>query len=106
MSPMAFLQRPVRWLQAITRYQATGSGGPNFAYELCVRKITPEQRTTLDLSRWEVAFMVQSRYGQTPWNASPLPLLPVVSVVRHGLPATVSQKQPSWSPAVKKALLP
>ena len=56
MSPMAFLQRPVRWLQAITRYQATGSGGPNFAYELCVRKITPEQRTTLDLSRWEVAF--------------------------------------------------
>jgi acyl-CoA synthetase (AMP-forming)/AMP-acid ligase II len=56
MSPMAFLQRPIRWLQAITRYRGTGSGGPNFAYELCVRKITPEQRTTLDLSSWEVAF--------------------------------------------------
>jgi acyl-CoA synthetase (AMP-forming)/AMP-acid ligase II len=36
MSPVAFLQRPVRWLQAISRYKATTSGGPNFAYELCV----------------------------------------------------------------------
>ncbi|MCG8353428.1 MAG: fatty acyl-AMP ligase, partial [Chloroflexales bacterium] len=56
MSPMTFLQRPVRWLQAISRYQATISGGPNFAYDLCVRKTTPEQRATLDLSRWGLAF--------------------------------------------------
>ncbi|BDA72449.1 acyl-CoA synthetase [Calothrix sp. PCC 7716] len=56
MSPMAFLQRPLRWLQAISHYKATTSGGPNFAYDLCVRKITPEQRVTLDLSSWEVAF--------------------------------------------------
>ncbi|MEH1967247.1 AMP-binding protein [Nostoc sp.] len=56
MSPMAFLQKPVRWLQAISDYKATTSGGPNFAYDLCVRKITPEQRATLDLSRWELAF--------------------------------------------------
>ncbi len=56
MSPVAFLQRPVRWLQAISRYKATTSGGPNFAYELCVSKITNEQRETLDLSSWEVAF--------------------------------------------------
>jgi amino acid adenylation domain-containing protein len=56
MSPVAFLQRPLRWLQAISRYQATTSGGPNFAYDLCVSKITPEQRATLDLSSWEVAF--------------------------------------------------
>jgi acyl-CoA synthetase (AMP-forming)/AMP-acid ligase II len=56
MSPMAFLQRPVRWLQAISRYQATGSGAPNFAYDLCARKVTPAQRATLDLSRWELAF--------------------------------------------------
>lgn len=55
MSPMVFLQRPVRWLQAITRYGATTSGGPNFAYDLCVRKITLEQRATLDLSSWDVA---------------------------------------------------
>src|SRR5678815_2982661 len=56
MSPMAFLQRPFRWLQAISRYRATTSGGPNFAYDLCVRKITPEQRAVLDLSSWSVAF--------------------------------------------------
>jgi acyl-CoA synthetase (AMP-forming)/AMP-acid ligase II len=56
MSPVDFLQKPLRWLQAISRYKATTSGGPNFAYDLCVQKITPEQRTTIDLSSWEVAF--------------------------------------------------
>jgi len=56
MSPVAFLQQPFRWLQAISRYKGTTSGGPNFAYDLCVRKITKEQRVTLDLSSWEVAF--------------------------------------------------
>lgn len=56
MSPMAFLQRPFRWLQAISRYRVTCSGAPNFAYDLCVRKITSEQRTTLDLSSWDIAY--------------------------------------------------
>ena len=56
MAPVAFLQSPFRWLQAISRYQTTINGGPNFAYEFCVEKITPEQRATLDLSSWEVAF--------------------------------------------------
>ncbi len=56
LSPMSFLQKPFRWLQAISRYRCTISGGPNFAYDLCVRKITPEQRATLDLSSWRLAF--------------------------------------------------
>ncbi|HEX5715361.1 MAG TPA: amino acid adenylation domain-containing protein, partial [Thermoanaerobaculia bacterium] len=56
MSPIAFLQQPLRWLAAISRYRATTSGGPNFAYELCVRKITEERRAGLDLSSWRVAF--------------------------------------------------
>ncbi|MEH1904270.1 MAG: fatty acyl-AMP ligase [Nostoc sp.] len=56
MSPVEFLQKPIRWLQAISHYKATTSGGPNFAYDLCIRKVTPEQLTTLDLSSWEVAF--------------------------------------------------
>ena len=47
--PASFLQRPIRWLRAITRYRATNSGGPNFAYDLCVRKITDAQRDELDL---------------------------------------------------------
>ncbi|GAB1543622.1 fatty acyl-AMP ligase [Scytonema sp. NUACC21] len=56
MSSMDFLQKPLRWLEAISRYRATTSGGPNFAYELCLHKIKPEQRSSLDLSSWEVAF--------------------------------------------------
>ncbi len=56
MSPVAFLQRPLRWLEAISRYRAATSGGPNFAYDLCVRKITSEQRASLDLSSWTIAF--------------------------------------------------
>lgn len=56
MAPVDFLQKPVRWLQAVSRYKATTSGGPNFAYDLCVRKIKPEQLASLDLSSWEVAF--------------------------------------------------
>jgi acyl-CoA synthetase (AMP-forming)/AMP-acid ligase II len=56
LSPVHFLQRPARWLQAVSRYGATTSGGPNFAYDLCVAKVSPEVRAGLDLSRWEVAF--------------------------------------------------
>jgi len=56
LSPLAFLQRPFRWLQAISRYKARISGGPNFAYDICVEKVRPEQIETLDLSCWTLAF--------------------------------------------------
>jgi acyl-CoA synthetase (AMP-forming)/AMP-acid ligase II len=56
MSPLMFLQNPLRWLRAIAKYRATTSGGPNFAYELCVRKFKPELLNQVDLSCWEVAF--------------------------------------------------
>lgn len=56
MSPVAFLQRPRRWLEVISEYRATTSGGPNFAYDLCVRKIPAGERDGLDLSSWKVAF--------------------------------------------------
>lgn len=56
MSPERFTIRPLRWLEAITCYQATTSGGPNFAYEWCVQRIKPEQLERLNLSSWEVAF--------------------------------------------------
>lgn len=55
MPPLLFLQKPIRWLKAISRYRATISGAPNFAYDLCVQKIKPEQRADLDLSSWELA---------------------------------------------------
>jgi amino acid adenylation domain-containing protein len=56
MSPVSFLQRPLRWLEAISRWRATTSGGPNFAYELCLRKAGPEALAGLDLRSWRVAF--------------------------------------------------
>ncbi|WP_144052388.1 non-ribosomal peptide synthetase [Anabaena sp. PCC 7108] len=56
MAPVTFLQTPFYWLQAISRYRATTSGGPNFAYDLCIRSTTPEQRSQLDLSSWQLAF--------------------------------------------------
>ncbi|MBG1266864.1 fatty acyl-AMP ligase [Nostoc sp. WHI] len=56
MPPTAFVQQPIRWLQAISHYKATHSGGPNFAYELCINRITQEQLATLDLSTWRFAY--------------------------------------------------
>ncbi len=55
-SPTHFLQKPARWLQLISDTGATISGGPNFAYDLCVDKITDEMKSTLDLSNWALAF--------------------------------------------------
>jgi acyl-CoA synthetase (AMP-forming)/AMP-acid ligase II len=56
MAPALFLQRPYRWLRAISEARVTISGGPNFAYDLCSQKITAEQRENLDLRCWKVAF--------------------------------------------------
>jgi acyl-CoA synthetase (AMP-forming)/AMP-acid ligase II len=56
MDPHAFLQKPVRWLQLISKYRATTSGGPNFGYDLCVDRISDEDKLGLDLSSWTLAF--------------------------------------------------
>jgi acyl-CoA synthetase (AMP-forming)/AMP-acid ligase II len=56
MSPVDFTQQPVRWLRAISSHRATTSGAPNFAYDLCARRITDAQMVGLDLSSWRVAF--------------------------------------------------
>ena len=56
MSPGAFIRDPVVWLKAISRYRATTSGGPDFGYRLCSRRIREEEAARLDLSSWEVAF--------------------------------------------------
>lgn len=55
MSPVAFLQSPIRWLRAVSKYGADTSGGPDFAYDMCVRRTTPDERAGLDLGKWSVA---------------------------------------------------
>lgn len=56
MSPISFIQKPFRWLQAISKYQATTSGAPNFAYDLLCDRVSDDQLAQLDLSTWQVAF--------------------------------------------------
>lgn len=67
MSPMAFLQKPIRWLRTISRYKGNTSGGPNFAYQLCVDKIADEDLEGVDISSWVTAFN-----GAEPVRASTL----------------------------------
>jgi acyl-CoA synthetase (AMP-forming)/AMP-acid ligase II len=67
MSPIHFLQRPFSWLKAITRHRATIAGGPNFAYDLCVRKIPPDKRSQLDLKSLQLVFI-----GAEPVRAATL----------------------------------
>lgn len=56
MPPAAFTQRPLRWLKAVSDYRATHTGGPNFAYDLCVRRISEAEREDLDLRSWQLAY--------------------------------------------------
>ncbi|WP_322007505.1 non-ribosomal peptide synthetase [Paraburkholderia tropica] len=56
MSPQYFLERPLRWLDAIARHRGTISGAPDFAYRLCAERINDETRAKLDLSSWRLAF--------------------------------------------------
>lgn len=56
MAPATFLQRPFRWLEAISRCRASTSSAPNFAYDLCVDRIGEDERRTLDLSSWRTSF--------------------------------------------------
>ena len=56
LSPLAFLSRPSSWMRAIHRHRGTISGGPNFSYELCLRRISDEEMEGIDLSSWRFAF--------------------------------------------------
>lgn len=82
MQPIDFIQKPGRWLRAISTYAGTVSGGPNFAYDLCVRKVSDEQREGLDLSSWEVAYT-----GAEPVKSSTVSAF-VDAYAAHGLRAS------------------
>ena len=56
MAPLDFIRRPAQWLRAISKYRASISGGPNFAYDLCVERVKDEAVAELDLSCWNLAF--------------------------------------------------
>jgi acyl carrier protein len=85
MSPLAFLSHPSRWLWAIHRHRGTLSGGPNFAYELCLKRIDDSELEGLDLSCWRYAFN-----GAEPVSPDTLAAFEQ-RFARHGLAATALQ---------------
>jgi acyl-CoA synthetase (AMP-forming)/AMP-acid ligase II len=97
MSPADFLKHPLRWLQAVTAFKVTHTGGPNFGYELCVRKVTPEVLEGLDLSSWRTAYCgaepvragTMRRFLETfaPRGLSPTALAPVYGLAEVTLKA-------------------
>jgi acyl-CoA synthetase (AMP-forming)/AMP-acid ligase II len=56
MSPLSFIEKPVRWLDAVSRHRGTVTGGPNFAFDLCVRRVSEAQKERIDLSSCDVFF--------------------------------------------------
>ncbi len=115
MSPTAFMKNPIRWLQAISGYGATTSGGPNFAYEACLQAITPELLETLDLRRWKVAFTgaepicadTLRRFSEVfgPARFSPEAFLPCYGLAEATLMATAKKHAcPTISTVLESAL--
>ena len=88
MSLVHFLQKPVRWVSAISRSRATTSGGPNFSYELCARQVSDAQRADLDLRSWTVAFNGAEPVRAATINVSPIGLLSAVFGDRPSIPVT------------------
>ena len=97
--PSAFIARPARWLQAIHRHRGTLSAAPNFAYELCIKRITDEELANLDLGSWRVAMngaeavmpatiaRFQERFGHCGFR--PSAMMPVYGLAECSLGLTV-----------------
>lgn len=98
MSPVLFLKRPTAWLDAISTYGGTVSFAPNFAYELCRKRVKPSQLATLDLSRWRVAgcgaepirpdALLQFAEYVAPAGFAPSAFLPCYGLAEHALAVT------------------
>lgn len=116
-SPLAVVKRPIRWLQGISRYRATTSGGPDFSYDMCVQRITEEDCAGLDLSSWEVAFngaepiraesMASFSEKFHPYGFQPSAFVPVYGLAEATLMVTSPSKSepPTTQRFEAKALL-
>lgn len=99
-SPEHFIQRPVRWLRAISHYRAELSGAPNFAFEMCLRNIRDEELEGLDLSCWKAAPCGAERVRPetidrftrrfAPYGFRPEAFLPAYGLAEATLSLTVS----------------
>ncbi|MEZ4236222.1 MAG: AMP-binding protein [Myxococcota bacterium] len=106
MSPLEFLRDPLRWLVAIDEHRGTVSGGPNFAFDLCVRKADPRVTADLDLSTWRVAFNgaepvrpdTMRRFAETfaPCGFDPGAFLPCYGLAEGTLLVSAGRAEPAW----------
>jgi acyl carrier protein len=115
LSPFAFLNRPERWLWAIHYHRATLSAAPNFAYELCVRKIEEKAIEGLDLSSWRIAFNgaeavspdTLTRFTQrfAPYGLRPEALFPVYGLAESSVALTFPPlgRPPRVDPIVRES---
>ncbi|WP_280314778.1 fatty acyl-AMP ligase [Nocardia abscessus] len=102
MSPGTFIRRPLLWLEAISRYRAHTSGGPNFAFDACVARAATAQVPALDLSSWKVAFNgaepiraeTLTRFAETfaPYGFDARALYPCYGLAEATLLVTGSEK--------------
>lgn len=116
MSPLSFLGNPISWLKTIMHYRASVSGGPNFAYALCVKKITEEQCNGLDLSSWSIAFngaeplspYVLKSFSEkfAPYGFKPNAFFPCYGLAEATLIVSIAQsdKEPKTITIEKKSL--
>ncbi|HKY62241.1 MAG TPA: thioester reductase domain-containing protein [bacterium] len=112
-SPLLFLAQPLLWLKAITRHRARSSGAPNFAYDLCVQRIGPEERVGLDLSCWQIALnggepvraQTLRRFAEAfgPRGFRPEAFLPSYGLTESGLMLTVGE--PGVAPSIRGSLV-
>lgn len=68
LSPITFVAQPFRWLEAISKFGGTISGGPTFAFDICIKKLSPEQVATLDLQHWRLAYCGSERINPETLN--------------------------------------
>src|SRR3546814_4093958 len=68
MAPNAFLQKPLMWLSALSRYQGTHTAAPSFAYDLCCRRIKPEDRTRSEEHTSELQSLMRTSYAVFCWK--------------------------------------
>jgi len=92
MSPLAFLTRPERWLKAFHKHRGTIAAAPNFAYELCVRKIADADIDGVDLSSWRAALNGAEPVNPEHSIVSPNALRRTAFAALPSFPSTVSPK--------------
>jgi 1-acyl-sn-glycerol-3-phosphate acyltransferase len=107
MSPLAFLSHPGTWLRAIHRHRGTISGGPNFCYELCLRRIADEEMAGIDLSSWRFAFngaepvspetMTAFTERFTRWGFQPNAMAPVYGLAECSVGVAFTPPGEPWS---------